>query len=441
MILEKASFAVGIIGAGEMGRLYARKIAAAGWGDGFAVSRRCDYIIYSVEAGNFAKVVEKYGPATKLNAIVGGQTSVKEPEIQAFEQFLPPDVQIVTCHSMHGPGVDPQSQMMVVIRHKCDEARYGMALEVLKSLGSHIVYLSYKEHDIITADTQAYSLTSLGLVWGMLGRQEATIQIYSNKWHVYAGLAILNPSARQQVQQYAVSVSELFRLMIQQKNDEFRQRVMEAGEYVFGISATGDSEVAASPTDRPLLLSPEMVEDFAKSVVEEEHRPPPQQNPRKRAAEEDLSGNRKAPRFLNPNENSHLSLLAIADCWKQLGMNPYDHMKCQTPLFGLWIGITEHLFRTPHLLKDAIDASLFCLETRADDMLFVSSVAGWSECIEQGHFEAYRDRFEKVSRFFFDESNTPDIGAATARSRLLKVGNQMIGKVANEMSRARQWNQ
>jgi prephenate dehydrogenase (NADP+) len=52
-----------------------------------------------------------------------------------------------------------------------------------------------------------------------------TLRIFSNKWHVYAGLAIMNPSARLQVQQYAKSVSELFMLMIQEKKIEFEERI------------------------------------------------------------------------------------------------------------------------------------------------------------------------------------------------------------------------
>ena len=39
-----------------------------------------------------------------------------------------------------------------------------------------------------------------------------TLRIYSNLWHVYAGLAILNPAARAQIEQYARSASEVARI-------------------------------------------------------------------------------------------------------------------------------------------------------------------------------------------------------------------------------------
>lgn len=79
---------VGIIGMGDMGRLYANKLLSAGWTvnvcdiperyqalkdefkgtalnvfkDGHYVSRRSDFIIYSVEARYIEGVVERYGP-------------------------------------------------------------------------------------------------------------------------------------------------------------------------------------------------------------------------------------------------------------------------------------------------------------------------------------------------------------------------------------------
>ncbi len=53
--------------------------------------------------------------ATKQGAIVGGQTSCKAPEIAAFEKHIPEDVDIVSCHSLHGPYVDPRGQPLVRI--------------------------------------------------------------------------------------------------------------------------------------------------------------------------------------------------------------------------------------------------------------------------------------------------------------------------------------
>lgn len=96
--------------------------------DGHAVARSSDFIVYSVEAEYIDRVVAEYGPcksvnfsryltnpiqATKVHAVVAGQTSVKAPEKVAFEKHLPSDVHIVSCHSLHGPSVSPVGQPLV----------------------------------------------------------------------------------------------------------------------------------------------------------------------------------------------------------------------------------------------------------------------------------------------------------------------------------------
>jgi len=57
--------------------------------------------------------LDQLSSATKVGAIVAGQTSVKAPERIAFEQHLPEDVHIVSCHSMHGPTVPTKGQPLV----------------------------------------------------------------------------------------------------------------------------------------------------------------------------------------------------------------------------------------------------------------------------------------------------------------------------------------
>lgn len=168
-------------------------------------------------------------------------------------------------------------------------------------------------HDRITADTQAVThaaFLSMGTAWQAnqqfpweinrwVGGIEnvkinITLRIYSNKWHVYAGLAILNPAAKKQIRQYAESVTDLYKLMIEGRRDELKRRVRAAGEAVFKAGTNGQD----------LLLKDEVLDRFSLSNREREQAPP----------------------------NSHLSLLAIVDCWSKLGIVPYDHMICSTPV-------------------------------------------------------------------------------------------------------------
>ncbi|KAJ5666214.1 uncharacterized protein N7477_008662 [Penicillium maclennaniae] len=413
----KEDASIGIIGMGDMGKMYAQRLSDAGWRpenyeslqqefasqqgvtifpNGHLVSRLSDFIIYSVEAGVIDRVVAQYGPSTKVGAIVGGQTSCKAPELAAFEKHLPQDVEIVSCHSLHGPKVNPKGQPLVLIQHRASNESLQFVDRILSSFGSKHVYLTGEMHDRITADTQAVThaaFLSMGTAWQAndqfpwehsrwVGGIEnvkinITLRIYSNKWHVYAGLAILNPAAKQQIRQYAESVTELYKLMISGDRAELKRRVKAAGASVF----------REGTTSQDLLLKDEVLDQFSLSNKSREKAPP----------------------------NSHLSLLAIVDCWSKLGIVPYDHMICSTPLFRLWLGVTEYLFRNPELLDEALDTAIDDHNFRSDDLEFTFAARAWSDCVSFGDFESYRDRFERIASYF-----APRFAEAS------KLGNEMM---------------
>lgn len=248
--------------------------------------------------------------ATKKNAIVGGQTSCKAPEIAAFEAHLPADVSIVSCHSLHGPGVNTAGQPLVLIQHRAPDSAFQLVQLILSCLESKPVYLSAQQHDRITADTQAVThaaFLSMGAAWAANSQYpwempqyvggienvkvNVMMRIYSNKWHVYAGLAILNPSARDQIRQYAASVTELYKLMLTGQKEAFEKRIRDAGRKVFG------------ETTEEKLLDDTILEKFSLGERPEKQK-----------------------------KNSHLSLLAIVDCWSKLDINPYHHIICATPV-------------------------------------------------------------------------------------------------------------
>ena len=119
------------------------------------------------------------------------------------------------------------------------------------------------------------------------------LRIFSNKWHVYAGLAILNPSAKKQIRQYAESATELFTLMLNGRREELRKRVDQAKATVFDSNVDTDD----------LLLRDDVLDRFSLGEL------PPERV-----------------------KNNHLSLLAMVDCWWKLGIVPYNHMICSTPV-------------------------------------------------------------------------------------------------------------
>ena len=398
---------IGIIGLGDMGLLYAKTFRKAGYtvfgsdlpqyreqleaellplgitvlDDGKEVSRRCDIIFYAVEAEKISQVVQLYGPSTKYGAIVAGQTSVKHPEIAAFEKYLPSDINIITCHSLHGPGFDTHGQKLIVIPHRTSKEAYQRMTDVLSSLGSDLVEIAdYHEHDQIVADTQAVThvgFESMGTAWkgaGFFPWENAsyvggidnvkiltTLRIFSYKSHIYSGLAILNPYARLHVKRYAQSESDLFKLMIREKEADFRERLYKARDFVFHESRV------------PLMLDDKIMKEFS------------------------LSGQ---PGNCKPN--SHLSLLSMVDAWTHLGVNPYDNLICQTPPFRLRLGIAEYLFKNEDLLEESIQTALYDKSIRNDDLEFHSAVREWSSIIFYGDIEGYKQHFDQTKAFFAD---------------------------------------
>ena len=269
-------------------------------------------------------------------------------------------------------------------------------------------------------DTSDYPWETTRYVGGVeIVKINITLRIYSNKWHVYAGLAILNPSAKEQIGTYADSATQIFKLMIEEKKDELRNRMFAAREGVFGWSvdeggdlhdlASGETPVEGVPADsqaqssksartktkrKPILLSDRILDQFS-------------------------MGSKPAPGE-GARPNSHLSLLAMVDCWHRLGIKPYDHLDVAgTPVFMLWIGefrvismiyirgrsllphtflgVAEYLFRSPERLDAAIEAALYDKTHRSDDTEFCIAARGWSQCVSFGSFDLYRDRFEQTS--------------------------------------------
>ncbi|TFY70497.1 hypothetical protein EVG20_g2524 [Dentipellis fragilis] len=382
--------------------------------DGHYVSRTSDFIMYSVEAEFIDRVVAQYGPSTKVGAIVAGQTSVKAPEREAFEKHLPDDVHIVSCHSLHGPTVDPRDQALIIIQHRAPDESVRLVENILRPLQSRFVYMSYEDHDIVTANTQAVThaaFLSMGTAWasaasypwehGMyVGGIETVkvnimLRIFSNKWHVYAGLAILNPSARIQIKQFAQSVTDIFKLMLAADEAGLRQRIYDARLRVFG----NEKENSRAP----VLLSEDILNRFSLG---------------KRPSNGNEDGGPGNDSAKAPPANSHLSLLAMVDCWAQLGLKPTEHLDlAATPIFRMWFGVAEYLFRSPERLDAALQAALHDVSHRYDDVEFVVASRGWSQCVSFGNFDLYRTRFEETARFF--ESRFEE--AAKVGSEMLKV--------------------
>ncbi|MDA9555043.1 prephenate dehydrogenase [Pelobium sp.] len=416
---------IGIIGLGDMGKLYARTFAKAGLqvagcdlphlklalkeelnplgiqvlDDAKEISNTCDFIFYAVEAEKIREVTAFAGEATKAGAIVTGMTSVKTPEVEAFEKYLPSDSEIIITHALHGPGFETKGQKLVVAPHRIKKENYQKALKILAVLESEIIELEdFHQHDQIMADTQAVThmgFESMGTAWKNAGTYPwesgayvsgidnvkilTTLRIFSYKAHIYGGLAILNPYASNQIAAYAQSESELFKMMIQEDEVNFRERIYKARDFVFH----GQHNL--------ILFDDAIMKEFS------------------------IGSN-----VALAKPNSHLSLLAMVDAWYQLKINPYDNMMCQTPPFKLRLGIVEYLFKNDELLEETIHTALFDKSIRGDDLEFHTAVREWASIIKYKDMEGYKAHFKDAKDFFEPLLEKGRIRSAELIKRLTK---------------------
>jgi prephenate dehydrogenase (NADP+) len=394
---------IGIIGFGDMGKLFASKWSNLGHQifacdlpqnyqslseeysdykniriekDGFWIVKNCDFVLYAVESENIDSVVQKYAQDTSSKTIVSAQTSVKHQESLAFNKYLPKNVNIVGSHALFGPNVDPIGQTVVIYNERSSLEAFETVKKLYCELGVQIKELdSADSHDKIMADIQAVThigFESIGTA--LMHRGEfpwesksgngldnlkllLTLRIYSYKHHVYQGMALLNPYAKSDIRKYAKVENEIFGLMISENKQKFISKIKKARDLVFKNHST------------ELLLNNEILNQYSLNN-DFEHKP-----------------------------NSHLSLLSMVSTWADLKINPYSNVICQTPPFKLRVGMAEYLFLNDDLLEESINAALYDKSIRIDDLCFHTAVHEWANIVETGDKKSYEIHFKKTKKF------------------------------------------
>ena len=348
--------------------------------DAVAVSRISDIIMYAVETERIEEVVRVAGPSTKFGAVVTGQTSVKTPEIQAFEKYLPHDARIVGSHALFGPSISPEGEIVAMYRHRCSNEAFEELKALYDATGARVEELeSYRAHDQMMADIQVIThvgFESLGTAfmhrktypWEDKSQIQGidniklllTLRIFSYKPHVYSGLAFENPFAIRDVRKFAQIENELFGWMITQNRKMLESRVMKAREKVFSVPQA------------KMMLDDSLMREYT----------------------------------LNPGSNhkpnSHLSLLTMVCTWADLGIDPYKNMVCQTPPFRLRVGLAEYLFYNEDLLRESLETALTDKSNYIDDLAYHTAVHEWTNILEIGDRRTYEKHFTATSRFLGD---------------------------------------
>ncbi len=397
---------IGIIGLGDMGKLFAKGLANKGFcvrgidlpentnrlrkelsdsdiivtQDSAEVVKNSELLLFAVETKNLVSTVNSVAQIIPPNTIVGGLTSVKTPEIAIFEKYLKPQTPIITFHPMHGPAVDSQNQPAVLINHRGTDVQELYVKKVLKALEYSILPVSSAvEHDILTANVQAVThlgFQSMGTAWMRAGffpwmhnsysnqidavKYLMMLRIFSGKPHVYSGIAFENPQAQTQIIQYQKSCEKFISLIEDRRESEMHKYLYDIRDSLF------------TKQTKPLLIFNEELE-----------------------ARINLHN---APHDALPN--SHLSLLAMADTWHSMGINPYEHMICQTPPFRMRLGLVERLFADNELLKLATKSSQLYPALLKHDRLFCDSVNSWANCIFNKDEKQYNHIFAQTQLFF-----------------------------------------
>ncbi len=397
------SLKIGIVGLGDMGRMFALRWANVGFEVhgcdmpqnyirlksefetvNLSVHKtpadfisKIDFLLFCVETSKIDEVVKKVAELKPKGLIVSAQTSVKTPEIKAFDTYLDASNQIVGSHALFGPHVDPSGQTLVLFNHRATEDGFNQVRDLYKALGTKIEILNdYLQHDQLMADVQVVThigFESLGTAfmhrktfpWESENKIAGidnikillTLRIYSYKSHVYAGLAFQNPFAAADVRKFANTQNELFVHMISENKQKFESKIKKARDKVF------------MQNQEQVLLNDALLEEFT----------------------------------LNPGKNhvpnSHLSLLSMLCTWSELNTNPYKNLVCQTPPFRLRVGLVEYLCKNEDLLNETIETAVFDKSIRKDDLTYHTAVHEWANILTLGDEKAYEKHFDETKRF------------------------------------------
>ena len=401
---------IGIIGAaGGMGKAYATRFASLGhtifvsdkkqdelqkaysgvrnvaiMPTNQEVARNSDLLIYSITPlGSIEEVIRESIGSVKPGAIVGGFTSVKAKEVAALLRYAPVGVEVVAMHPMHGPTLDPKGQTFILIPARVEGETVTQKLEeLLIPLGPKVVHLdSAAEHDKITADTQVlthFTLFTMGDAWRRLSvipsahptyqnpiddlKALMTQRLLSQNLDVYSGIAVENPEARRQVQEYVASLHGLMQFSIRAR----------------------DSEVAKSH----LLGFARVPRDYlGRDKIRE--------------AEETLEALFGTKLNFEDHLNSQTSLIAKGITWTVLGIMPSENLAFKSPPYEILSLMTYAVFGRGFetFIRNMIHNS----ETQEHDYVFSTSAAALAECITRGDEATYKAHLEEARSHFPQE--------------------------------------
>ncbi len=335
-----------------------------------AAMRYADFACFCLLTEVVEDVMRRALPYAKKGAIISGQTSVKEPEVNAFNAVTRkhPELglQLVTIHTMCRPKVSNASEeILAIIPYNSSEEAVLRTRDFYGGLSRRIVmFANPEEHDKRVADTQANtSRTFLTTASAFADRGcfpgvnlsyndpldelkfALAMRAADQGVDVYKGIQFLNTLGRKIALGSAQTERDLFSLIVRGDYEGYMKKVLDAKEIVFGDMKS------------PILRESDLKQFGGVSSVK---------------------------------LNSHFSLINwVVEC-AELGLKPFEDMKkATTPMFSSLVALASYLFNTPGELEKAIIAPFGDPGMRADDLAFHDRYQLWANAVVYGNSAGY----------------------------------------------------
>lgn len=335
-----------------------------------------DFVNACVPTESVGDVLAEALPYCKNGTFIGGQTSRKDPELQAFREFTRANPQAnlhyLSIHTMCNPQkADPNKQRLGIIRDGPEDEFYHIGKDFYSQLpGKVSEFESVQEHDLRVANTQVNtSRTMLTIAssfedakcfpWlnGNYGsgldamKFSLAMRAASFEPHIYKGIQFGNPVGKEIVTHSMEVEGDLFRQILGRQFRQYRDRVKDAKRKIFGDSPKS-------------LLSTSAVTSFSRGAA---------------------------------LPNSHFSLINYVVAEAEAGRDLFGDIKATTPMHTGLISLVDFLFTHPELLDQSIETPFTNAEVRMDDLVFHNQFQSWSTAIVHESGELYDHKHARMS--------------------------------------------
>ena len=332
--------------------------------------RDANIVLFCVPTHLVQGVMHETLPHCKRGALITGQTSRKEPETRAFDEYNAKNpesrLEMVTIHTMCDPSKSEASrEILGIIKHCASEKAYTRAYDFFSPLSNHVEeFATIDEHDTAVAYTQinvsrtflsiASSFAAAGCFPWLSGNYGSSfdsmkfalaMRAASAQPHIYKGIQFGSRHGNHIVSTSLAIEHELYRLVVGNEKEKYQDILCEARERLFGEHR------------RPLLT------------------------------DEDMKFRANGAAL----PNSDFSIMQWIASYAALNRDIHEDFKATTPMHRALYCLADRLCNTERF-EEALEAPFEISSLRADDLVFDRQINGWSEALLYENEESYESR-------------------------------------------------